>query len=133
MSTAYIKEDISTTGHPALHLLPLVSIPSMAPYFIRNLIPRRQAHDENRKPLLEVILSLTGVQWAQFLTGYDTFLSRPLPKLMLALGGLLGPVTQSIFSTLLSASRACKCNSIKPRQLPSYVTIKIFKRRPRGI
>ena len=80
MSTPYIREDNPTTGHPALHLLPPVCIPSMAPYFIRNLIPRRQAHDENRKPLLEVILSLTGVQWAQFLTGYDTFLSRPLPK-----------------------------------------------------
>jgi SHS family lactate transporter-like MFS transporter len=43
----------------------------MAPYFIRNLVPRRQAHDENRRPLLEVLHSLTGVQWAQFLTGYD--------------------------------------------------------------
>ncbi|KAF8489061.1 carboxylic acid transporter [Russula emetica] len=42
----------------------------MAPSFIRNLLPRRQARDENRRPLLEVILSLTGVQWAQFLTGW---------------------------------------------------------------
>ncbi|KAI0289826.1 MFS general substrate transporter [Russula brevipes] len=42
----------------------------MAPYFIRNLVPRRQAHDANREPLLQLILSLTAVQWAQFLTGW---------------------------------------------------------------
>ncbi len=47
----------------------------MAPYFIRNLLPRRQAHDENRKPLSEVLLSLTSTQWAQFMTGYDPSVS----------------------------------------------------------
>jgi hypothetical protein len=48
----------------------------MALYFIRNLVPRRQARDGDRRPLLEVLLSLTGTQWAQFLTGYvDTFIS----------------------------------------------------------
>ncbi len=45
----------------------------MAPNFIRNLVPRRQARDENRRPLSEVLRSLTGTQWAQFLTGYDDF------------------------------------------------------------
>src|SRR6266849_11009555 len=91
---------------------------SMAPYFIHNLVPRRQAHDENHRPLLEVLLSLTGVQWAQFLTGYDPFVSTTLPKLMPAVDGFPGPATQSTFSTLLSASRACKNNSTKLRQLP---------------
>jgi SHS family lactate transporter-like MFS transporter len=47
----------------------------MAPYFIRNLVPRRQAQDANRKPLSQVLLSLTWIQWAQFLTGYDPVLS----------------------------------------------------------
>ncbi|KAH9954960.1 MFS general substrate transporter [Russula dissimulans] len=42
----------------------------MAPYFIRNLLPRRQAHDANRMPLSEVLASVTWVQWAQFLTGW---------------------------------------------------------------
>ncbi|KAH9985062.1 MFS general substrate transporter [Russula compacta] len=42
----------------------------MAPYFIRNLIPQRQARDANRRPLLQVLGSLTWVQWAQFLTGW---------------------------------------------------------------
>jgi hypothetical protein len=49
-----------------------IRVPLMAPYFIRNLIPRRQAHDANRGPLLQVLLSLTAVQWAHFLTGYDS-------------------------------------------------------------
>ncbi|KAI0295668.1 MFS general substrate transporter [Multifurca ochricompacta] len=42
----------------------------MAPYFIRNLIPRREARDENRRPLLQVLRSLTWVQWAQFFSGW---------------------------------------------------------------
>jgi hypothetical protein len=46
----------------------------MAPYFLRNLVPQRQARDLNRRPLLEVIRSLTWVQWAQFFSGYVLFL-----------------------------------------------------------
>ncbi|KAN0135336.1 Major facilitator superfamily domain containing protein [Lactarius tabidus] len=42
----------------------------MAPYFLRNLVPQRQARDLNRRPLLEVIRSLTWVQWAQFFSGW---------------------------------------------------------------
>ena len=45
----------------------------MAPYFIRNLIPRREARDENRRPLLEVLRTITWVQWAQFVSGYTPF------------------------------------------------------------
>lgn len=45
----------------------------MAPYFIRNLIPRREARDENRRPLLEVLRTITWVQWAQFVSGYAPF------------------------------------------------------------
>lgn len=47
----------------------------MAPYFIRNLLPRRHAEGVNRRPLSEVLLSLTWIQWAQFLTGYNHVLS----------------------------------------------------------
>ena len=41
----------------------------MAPYFIRNLVPRREARNANRRPLLEVLRTVTWVQWAQFLSG----------------------------------------------------------------
>ena len=41
----------------------------MAPYFIRNLIPRRESRAEGR-PLLEVLQSLTLVQWGLFWSGY---------------------------------------------------------------
>jgi MFS transporter, SHS family, lactate transporter len=47
----------------------------MAPYFIHNLVPRRQARDANRKPLLQVLRSLTWLQWLQFFTGCDPVLS----------------------------------------------------------
>jgi MFS transporter, SHS family, lactate transporter len=47
----------------------------MAPYFIRNLLPRRQARDANRKPLLQVLRSLSWLQWLQFFTGCDPVLS----------------------------------------------------------
>ena len=49
----------------------------MAPYFIRNLIPRREARDQNGRPLLEVLRSLTWVQWAQFFSGYVLFPRAP--------------------------------------------------------
>lgn len=45
----------------------------MAPYFIRNLIPKRETRDLNRRPLLEVLRSLTWIQWAQFFSGYVSF------------------------------------------------------------
>jgi MFS transporter, SHS family, lactate transporter len=45
----------------------------MAPYFVRNLIPRREARDDNRRPLLEVLRTITWVQWAQFFSGYAPF------------------------------------------------------------
>ena len=99
----------------------------MAPYFIRNLVPRRQARDANRRPFLEVLFSLTGTQWAQFLTGYGTLVSQSFsPELTVAVDGLPGLATQSIFSMLLSVLRACNSNSMKLRQLPSCVTIKFF-------
>ncbi|KAH9057483.1 carboxylic acid transporter [Lactarius vividus] len=43
----------------------------MAPYFIRNLVPRRQAHgDYPRRPLSEVLRGLTLLQWLQFSSGW---------------------------------------------------------------
>ena len=45
----------------------------MAPYFIRNLIPRREARDANRRPLVDVLRTVTWVQWAQFLSGCVPF------------------------------------------------------------
>jgi SHS family lactate transporter-like MFS transporter len=43
----------------------------MAPYFLRNLIPKREKkeHDDSR-PLLEVLKSLTWLQWAMFASGW---------------------------------------------------------------
>jgi SHS family lactate transporter-like MFS transporter len=49
----------------------------MAPYFIRNLIPHREARDDNRRPLLEVLRTITWVQWAQFVSGYAPFTLTP--------------------------------------------------------
>ncbi|TFK46144.1 MFS general substrate transporter [Heliocybe sulcata] len=41
----------------------------MAPYFMRNLIPKRTQRAQGR-PLLTVLASLTWVQWAQFFSGW---------------------------------------------------------------
>ncbi|KAI0059594.1 MFS general substrate transporter [Artomyces pyxidatus] len=41
----------------------------MAPYFLQNIIPRRQPGNEGR-PLVQVLLSLTWVQWALFWSGW---------------------------------------------------------------
>lgn len=49
-----------------------------------------------------------------------------LARTDLAVDGLPGPATQSIFSMLLSVLRACNSNSTKLRQLPSCVTIKVL-------
>ncbi|KAH9954974.1 carboxylic acid transporter [Russula dissimulans] len=42
----------------------------MAPYFVRNLIPRRQARDDTRRPILEALRTITWIQWAQFFSGW---------------------------------------------------------------
>lgn len=62
----------------------------MAPYFLRNLVPRREQRAEGR-PLLEVLATLTWVQWGHFWSGYVVLGSRrvapPCPDLSLhALG-----------------------------------------------
>jgi MFS transporter, SHS family, lactate transporter len=41
----------------------------MAPYFLSNLVPRREKR-ESARPLLTVLLSLTWLQWAQFFSGW---------------------------------------------------------------
>ncbi|KAJ3510375.1 hypothetical protein NLJ89_g4715 [Agrocybe chaxingu] len=41
----------------------------MAPYFLRNLVPRREKQEGSR-PLFTVLASLTWLQWAQFLSGW---------------------------------------------------------------
>ncbi|KAF5341471.1 hypothetical protein D9758_013940 [Tetrapyrgos nigripes] len=41
----------------------------MAPYFLQNLIPRREK-TEHARPLMQVLLSLTWLQWAQFWVGW---------------------------------------------------------------
>jgi MFS transporter, SHS family, lactate transporter len=41
----------------------------MAPYFLRNLVPRREARQEG-KPLLVALAGLTWLQWVHFLTGW---------------------------------------------------------------
>ncbi|EAU81051.1 carboxylic acid transporter [Coprinopsis cinerea okayama7 len=41
----------------------------MAPYFLRNLVPRKEKREDAR-PLLTVLASLTWVQWAQFWSGW---------------------------------------------------------------
>ncbi|KAF8803096.1 MFS general substrate transporter [Phlegmacium glaucopus] len=41
----------------------------MAPYFLQNVIPRREAR-ANSKPLLSVLASLTWIQWAMLLSGW---------------------------------------------------------------
>ena len=73
----------------------------MAPYFIRNLIPRREARSGNSRPLLEALRSITWIQWAQFASGFESFppTSLSLEGLAtLSLDGLLGLATQSTFS-----------------------------------
>jgi len=41
----------------------------MAPYFLRNLIPRKEMRTQGR-PLLQVLAGLTWIQWAQFWSGW---------------------------------------------------------------
>lgn len=49
----------------------------MAPSFLRNLVPRREKRAEGR-PLLEVLGTLTWIQWGHFWSGYvSSFLGTP--------------------------------------------------------
>jgi SHS family lactate transporter-like MFS transporter len=41
----------------------------MAPYFIKNLVPRREGRTEG-PPLLTVLAGLSFLQWAHFATGW---------------------------------------------------------------
>ncbi|KAJ7581052.1 carboxylic acid transporter [Mycena floridula] len=41
----------------------------MAPYFLQNLVPKREAR-QNARPLLAVLATLTWIQWAHFLSGW---------------------------------------------------------------
>ncbi|KAI3605293.1 carboxylic acid transporter [Moniliophthora roreri] len=41
----------------------------MAPYFIRNLIPKQEAR-QNARPLMTVLLGLSWLSWAQFFSGW---------------------------------------------------------------
>jgi len=40
----------------------------MTPYFLRNLVPKREKHEYNR-PLLTVLGELTFTQWALYFSG----------------------------------------------------------------
>ena len=46
-------------------LIPL----AMAPYFVKNLVPRRETRALTR-PLLTAVATITWVQWAMFFSGY---------------------------------------------------------------
>lgn len=54
------------SGSLPLPLSPLSS--PMAPYFLRNLIPKREKVERTR-PLLEVIKTITFIQWCLFFSG----------------------------------------------------------------
>ncbi len=41
----------------------------MAPYFIRNLIPKRESY-ANHRPFFQVLFSLTWLQWAHLWSGW---------------------------------------------------------------
>lgn len=45
----------------------------MVPFFVRNLIPRREARAVNRRTLFEALRTMTWTQWAQFLSGFVSF------------------------------------------------------------
>ena len=47
----------------------------MAPYFLRNLLPKREKNDHAR-PLLTVLGELTAIQWALYFSGY-VFIGLP--------------------------------------------------------
>ena len=49
-------------------ILALDKVPSMAPYFLQNLLPKKE-RAERAKPLWEVLSSLTWTQWGLFFSG----------------------------------------------------------------
>ena len=71
----------------------------MAPYFLKNLIPRRETR-ANAKPLLSVLASLTWIQWAMFLSGPVNFPVWDSQSALIdsILDGLPGHAMGSIFS-----------------------------------
>ncbi|KAJ8518320.1 hypothetical protein ONZ45_g4591 [Pleurotus djamor] len=84
----------------------------MAPYFLRNLIPRREQRQSSR-PLLTVLASLTWVQWAHFFSGWlawtcdalDFFtVSLSVPSLEKEFGKRASQITTAITLTLLFRS-----------------------------
>lgn len=98
--------------------------PPMAPYFLRNLLPRREQRAEGR-PLLEALASITWVQWGHFWSGYVVLGSRraapyspdrslrPLGVVLYApttTAGSRGLATPSTSSPSLSAYLTSKSN-----------------------
>lgn len=84
----------------------------MAPYFLRNLIPRKEKKEDAR-PLLTVLATITWVQWAQFITGWlawtcdaiDFFsVSLSVVRLQEQFGKSTHTITTSITLTLLFRS-----------------------------
>ncbi|KAI8994237.1 carboxylic acid transporter [Trametes punicea] len=84
----------------------------MAPHFIRNLIPRREKRAEGR-PLLEVLASLTWIQWGHFWSGWlawtcdaiDFFsVSLSVSHLQTQFGRSTHDITTAITLTLLFRS-----------------------------
>ena len=84
----------------------------MAPYFLRNLIPRKEKKEDAR-PLLTVLATITWVQWAQFITGWlawtcdaiDFFsVSLSVVRLQEQFGKSAHTITTSITLTLLFRS-----------------------------
>ncbi|KDQ51274.1 hypothetical protein JAAARDRAFT_536713 [Jaapia argillacea MUCL 33604] len=84
----------------------------MAPYFLRNLIPQKEKRRGGR-PLLEVLASLTWIQWAMFFSGWlawtcdaiDFFsVSLSVTRLQEQFGKSTHAITTSITLTLLFRS-----------------------------
>ncbi|CDO76237.1 hypothetical protein BN946_scf184900.g1 [Trametes cinnabarina] len=84
----------------------------MAPYFLRNLIPRREARAHDR-PLLQVLASLTWIQWGHFWSGWlawtcdaiDFFsVSLSVSRLQTQFGRSTHDITTAITLTLLFRS-----------------------------
>ncbi|KAI9058106.1 carboxylic acid transporter [Trametes sanguinea] len=84
----------------------------MAPYFLRNLIPKREARAHDR-PLLQVLASLTWIQWGHFWSGWlawtcdaiDFFsVSLSVTRLQDQFGRSTHDITTAITLTLLFRS-----------------------------
>ncbi|KAK0457610.1 carboxylic acid transporter [Desarmillaria tabescens] len=82
----------------------------MAPYFLLNLIPRRQKTDEEARPLLTVLAGLSWIQWAHFFSGWlawtcdaiDFFsVSLTVSRLAAQFGKQTTDITTAITLTLL--------------------------------